>query len=227
MNKQITDRPYVVGYYCDGQKNQFLPLSTDEIGRNEWFYRHIVDDFNLPQRSMVLLISNFADGAFTAPFEKALNADGYIVGYAEATFDAPRVETFLRRFKNIPAVAGVTIDTLTGLEAAGHVPARLLAGRTVWVRDDQAYQKLQGNRDITLRRWMQIGPAPAMECIKGGGLHIDGSEWMVEAKDGEIVLTTRLARIVAFNQAHTGVRGGVITDACDCGSCDPRAVLAC
>jgi hypothetical protein len=225
MSLQINSRPYVVGHYWDGVESQFLPLSRDEMDRTEWFYRRILDRCGIAPRTCVLLISEFVDGALTAPLEQAMMADGHVPCYAEATtFDAPRVETFLRRF-DIPAVIGVTAATLDGLEAAGHSPDALFAGRIVWARDSDAFARLADVPGITLRRWMQIGPAPAMECIEGGGLHIDSLEWKVETGAGdEILLTSRMGRIKPIERGSTGVFGRIETGVCRCGSCDPRVV---
>lgn len=226
MNTQINDRPYIVGHYWNGRKSDFLALSTDEIARAEWFYRRIVDNFNIPARSVVLLISRYEDGAFTAPLEQALTADGYIAAYAEATtFDAVRVEAFMRRF-DIPAVLGVTIDTLNGLESAGFSAAEVFAGSIVWARDKAAYLKLAKVPGITLRFWTEVGPAAAMECIEGGGLHVDSLEWALDtAADGEILVTSRLGRIVPFERMTTGIYGHIDHSACACGSGDPRVSI--
>src|SRR5690606_10207691 len=223
MSTQIHDRPYIVGHFWDGKKRDFLPLSTDEVGRAEWFYRRIVDNFDIPPRSVVLLISKFEDGAFTAPLEQALTADGYIMGYAEATtFDAPRVETFRRRC-DIPAGLGATRDTLAGLEAAGHSFEKVFGNAIVWARDKNAYVRLMKVPGITLRYWTEVGPAAAMECALGKGLHVDAFEWAVErAADGEILVTSRLGRITPFERMSTGIYGTIDDSTCACGSCDPR-----
>src|SRR5690606_41354618 len=78
---------------------------------------------------------------------------------------------------------------------------------------------------IRLRRWLDLGPAVAMECSHGLGAHIDRKEWQVTAEDGEIVLSSRFARAMDFANYRTGVRATLDHSACACGSADPRVGL--
>ncbi len=101
--------------------------------------------------------------------------------------------------------------------SAGLSVARPLDRRSRFARDEGAYQRLSANASITLRRWMEIGPAIGMECRHGGGLHIDANEWDVEFDNGEVVLSSRLATYIDFDKVHTGFYGSAVTELCDCG----------
>src|SRR5690606_17008492 len=119
--------------------------------------------------------------------------------------------------------AGITAAVLDGLEALGHDPRKLLAGRVVWARPD-AHARLKDAADINLRLWMEVGPALAMQCAHGEGAHIDRLEWRVENIDGEVVLSSRLERAVTFENYHTGIKARVEHGSCACGSADPRVI---
>jgi len=217
MNTAFAERPLFVASYTDANGRQFLPLSQAEHDRRVWFYRRIVDTFHLPARQVVLIISDYNDHALTIPLQSQLHADSHIPCYAESTiFDACRTENFLRRL-DMQFVIGVNTPVLDGLEAAGFKPLELFANRIVFARDEGAYQRLSANDGITLRRWMEIGPAIGMECRHGGGLHIDANEWDVEFDNGEVVLSSRLATYIDFDKVHTGFYGSAVTELCDCG----------
>jgi len=223
MISQDPDRPYLVGCYTDAAGEQFLPVSQLEVDRAVWLYRRILDTSKLPKRSCAVLISRYRDAAFTLPLERAMVADGYIPCHTEATtFDAPRVETFLRRL-DAPAVFGVTSAVLDGLEGAHHDIGKLFAGRLIWARGEDAYQRLATLDGFTLLRWMEVGPAPGVECSPGSGLHVDDSEWLMEqGQGGEILLSSRLPRAQAFARLATGVRGTLDHTPCRCGLSGPR-----
>jgi hypothetical protein len=226
MNTAFSAHPLFVASYTDANGRQFLPLSHAEHDRRTWFYRRIIDSFDLPPRQSVLIISDYNDHALTIPLQALLHADGHIPCYAESTwFDARRTENFLRRLE-IGLVIGVNSAVLDGLEAIGFEPAALFANRIVFARDEAAYRRLAGSDGITLRRWMEIGPAVAMECRHGGGLHLDANEWTLEIENGEVLLTGRLPMMLEFDRAPTGFRGTLVEQPCDCGRDGPRIIPA-
>jgi hypothetical protein len=217
MSASFTERPVFVASYSDGTTTHFLPLSESEIDRRVWFYRRIFDSYGLPHRRNVLIISNYEDHALTMPLQTLLHMEGHIPCYAEATsFDARRTESFMRRM-DISVVIGANTAVLDGLEAIGFNPLELFAGCIVFARDENAYQRLSAGNDIVLRRWMDIGPAVALECRHGGGMHVDANEWIVEAEHGEVLLTSRLQTLVEFNRTPTGFHGTLVNELCACG----------
>lgn len=215
--KAACPNPLLVGSYVDPAGRQLLPLSEAESIRIEWFYRRVFDTFGLPSRSRVLLVTKFEDAAMTMPLDSMLIADGFVPAYAEATaFDAARVEAFVRQLSP-RAVIGIDSSVLAGLQGLGHDPAALFQDRIVWASDEDAYQRLTGGKHILLRRWMPVGPAPAMECHAGGGLHIDDREWLVDQQGDEILLSSRLPRSLAFKRISTGVHATIERALCRCG----------
>lgn len=216
--------PELYGCYPVGQERRFLPTSRSELDRASEFYGNIIAGRNLGIERYVLVTATFDEAVQIAPFEVALAGQGLIACNAESTtYEAGRVASYLRRF-DVCAVFGLNGALLDGLLEGGHQPEALFAGRTVWARPD-AHARLVGLEGFKLLRWSQIGPAVGMECSEGAGLHVDGREWAVTEREGEVRLTSRLQRAMNFADVATGVRGSVDQAPCACGSWHPRVHL--
>jgi phenylacetate-coenzyme A ligase PaaK-like adenylate-forming protein len=214
--------PIAVGRYPDRDGvTRLLPYSAAELERAIETYRRRLGTFHFRTGDHLLVTSLFDESAQFMPFERALSAYGLVLCSADASlFDAPRTETILRRF-DVVAVLGATASLLDGLVAQGLDPQKLFAGRVVWARPD-AYARLEHCSAIKLHRWMEIGPAFAVECAAGAGAHLDRLEWDVETDNGEMVLTNRLDRALNFKAYRTGVHATIERHTCACGSADPR-----
>lgn len=217
--------PMAVGSYRDATGTlQLLPYSQGEYERAIQAYQHRLGTCHFRTGEQVLVVSTFDESFQFGSLGRALQGFGLVLVSCDASyFDAARSESCLRRF-DISAVAGINAAVLDGLIALGHDPLKLLSGPVVWARPD-AYERLAGEPGIRLRRWLDLGPAVAMECSHGLGAHIDRKEWQVTAEDGEIVLSSRFARAMDFANYRTGVRATLDHSACACGSADPRVVL--
>lgn len=219
-------QPMAVGRYFHGETAHSLPFSEAEIARAAAAQMRRISTHHLRAGHYAVITSLFDESSQFLPTEEALHMAGLVSCMADASFfDAGRTESILRRF-DIKAVIGVNTQLLDGLEAAGFQPAELFQGLVVWARPG-AWERLQSATGIELRRWYEVGPAVAMECVAADGAHIDALEWDIDATaDGEIVLTSRLQRTVDFSDYHTGLRGTIERRVCTCGSADPRIVLA-
>lgn len=215
--------PLMIGRYTTPAGTEFLPVSPAEVTRLREFFRQIMDTCALPPRSQILVISMFDEGAFTVGLEPALQADGLIPCYAEATsFDAGRVEAFIRRM-DIRVVMGLNSETLRGLEQLGHDPVRLLADKIVFVRDEASYQLLHGKGNYRLLRWYTLGPATTIECLLGQGLHLDETEWHLSQDDQQqILFSSRLQRALDIVELASGFHARIETTPCRCGIDGPR-----
>jgi hypothetical protein len=216
--------PTVVGRYLEGGIAKFLPLSEAEINRATRAYLRVLDSYDIPTRHHVLVVSLASQVASFMPLERALSDRNFIVSNADSSvFDAGRVEVFARRF-NIAAVLGVTAETLDGFASLGHEPASVFAGCIVWATPP-AYARLAPAAGYTLRRWAEFGPAFGAECAVGDGLHVSSEEWSLDSVDGELLVSSRLPRLLAFDRQPTGVHGTVDRAPCACGSTDARVRL--
>jgi hypothetical protein len=216
--------PTVVGRYFEGERSEFLPLSEAEINRAARAYLRVLDSYEIPARSHILVVSLASQVAHVMPLERALVDRNFIISNADSSvFDAARVEMFARRF-NVAAVFGVTSGTLDGFASQGHDAAAVFAGRIVWATP-AAYARLAPGAGYTLRRWAELGPAIGAECAVGGGLHVSSEDWSMDTAAGELLLSSRLPRLVHFVRQPTGLRGTVDRSACPCGNTDGRIIL--
>lgn len=217
-------QPMVVGRYPDrGGEMQLFPCSALEFERAVTFFRHRIGSCHFRTGEQVLLLSLFDESVQFTPLQRAINEFGLVRLAADASaFDAPRTESILRRF-DIAAVIGLNAAVLDGLQAAGHDIRTLFANRWVWARPD-AFDRLRDVPGIRLRRWIEAGPAVAMECAMGDGAHIDRLEWQASVMDDELVLASRLWRSLDFDGYRTGLRVRLLPGGCACGSPDPRIV---
>ena len=218
--------PMAVGRYFDAQgQRKVLPYSALEFERARRAMGRILSTFHFRAGGNMLVTALFDEGAQMMPMERAVMSYGMVAVSADSSpYDGSRVESIIRRFALVGAV-GIGAATLDGLAGLGHSAEALLAGKVVWARPD-AYARLHGKPGLTVYRWLEVGPAVAVECSAGAGAHVDRFEWDIEEDGGEIVLTSRLERSVAFDGYRTGLRGHVHHGACRCGNPDPRIVPA-
>ncbi|ROM33939.1 hypothetical protein BK648_24580 [Pseudomonas poae] len=214
--------PMAVGRFFDAEgARELLPHSALETERLRRAMMRILSTFHFRTESNVLVTAQFDESAQILGAERAIMAYGMVAVSADSTpWDAGRVESILRRFKLVAAL-GISEATLDGLERMGFNPVQLFHGLVIWAREG-AYQRLVGKPGLKVFRWLEIGPAVAIECNAGGGAHIDRFEWDVVTEEGEVVLTSRLERSVAFNGYRTGVHARIERGTCRCGNTDPR-----
>src|SRR5262249_34714852 len=149
--------------------------------------------FHFKEGAPLLVASTLDQAAVYYPFEHAAAVMNLVVCSAEPTFfDATRVESIIRRFNPV-AVFGVRKAMLDGLEALGHSIEELFFERVAFAYPDGC-DRLSRSGTAVLRRWVEIGPALAIECARGGGLHYDHREWKIDDSDGELRLTSKMPR---------------------------------
>src|SRR5690606_19882950 len=149
-----------------------LPFSRAEFDRAQRAVQQCLGTFHFRTGDQVLVLSLFDECCHFGPIEHALNPFGRVLLSADASFyDAGRTESCLRRFA-VTAVIGIDGEVLNGLEANGHDVGQLLGDKVVWARPD-AYLRLVELQGFQLRRWFELGPAMAMECVAAAGAHVD------------------------------------------------------
>lgn len=218
----ITPTTYGRYYDAEGQR-VILPFSYPEQERARRAAMRLLSSFHFRTGSNILLTSLLDQTAQIMPIERALYSSGYVAVSADASpYDAKRVESIIRRF-NLTAAINITSITLEGLKGLGYNPQELFKGLIVWA-DPSAYETLARHANTTTFKYLEIGPATAMECPHKNGSHIDRFEWLTETIDGEIVLTSRLNRCTEFSRYKTGFHGQVDRMNCACGNPDPRII---
>ncbi|HGJ8973773.1 TPA: hypothetical protein ACJX8E_004205 [Pseudomonas aeruginosa] len=230
MNQNVESLPHemppmAIGRFFDASgQRQLLPYSALEVERARRAVLRVLGTFHFRTASNLLVTSQFDEGAQLMAAERAIMAYGMVVVSADSTpWDAARVESILRRFSLVGAL-GVSEATLDGLQRLGFDPLQMLRGLVVWARPG-AYERLLGKPGLKVFRWLELGPATAIECSAGSGAHIDRFEWQVStSEEGEILLDSRLERSQRFSGYRTGMFGKVVHGTCLCGNADPRIV---
>lgn len=216
--------PDHIGRYLVEGEATFLECTRAELDRGAAAVAQVVAGFALAPGRYVLMISLTQEIAQFAPFEQACTQLGLIGTNADASvFDVARVEAICRQF-DPGAVLGIDLAMLDALEALGHDPEAVFAGRVLWARSD-AWERVATYSGVIARRCAEVGPLLAIECVAGEGLHFDGREWAAEAPAGTIVLSSRLKRVQTIEALDTRIRGRVESMPCRCGSEGPRLVI--
>lgn len=214
-----------IGHYWNGEDWFYLPTNDRDIQRAMRTNLRVLDTYKFPKRTGALIIAGFDDWAMTIPLERAIINDKNIVYYAESSpFEANRIESFIRRF-DPKMIFGIDSPVLEGLKTIGQELQYLFNGRVVWCRDNNSYQQLVNLEGVRARHWRAIGPAAAMECSEGAGVHIDSQEWEVSIVDGEAVIRNRLGRDLIDQPQKTGIKAQLVNEPCQCGNHDPRLTL--
>jgi len=153
------------------------------------------------------LIGAGCDNEILWPYENALIGMKVPFGVAEpVAIDAPRSDMFLRRFR-MQAVLGLSGELVDAFMALGR-DLQVLLGHSVVAAMPEALPAL---RAAGLTPWTQrqIGPICTFESPLGDGARFDESEWLIEAPDGELLLSSVAPRACPFVRLRTGVQGRV------------------
>jgi hypothetical protein len=195
----VHERPNFIGRYVVDGVPYLMPVGAQEYERTETFFARALRAENFTSGRKALIISSLRETAVLLPFERALITLGLIMCGSEASpYDGARTEATIRRF-DVAMVAPVTNVALEAIAAAGFDAAKLFRGKIVWAKPD-AYERLLGAPDIDLRRWLEIGPVTALETHAGGGMLIDGREWLLEPEGEVTYVSSKLGRAMPFNR---------------------------
>ncbi len=72
----------------------------------------------------------------------------------------------------------------------------------------------------------RVGPAIAVECPLRAGAHLDGAEWALAERGGELFITTTGPRAHRASDAALGLRGTLTEGPCGCGRTGQRVTIA-
>jgi hypothetical protein len=70
----------------------------------------------------------------------------------------------------------------------------------------------------------RVGPAIAVECPYRAGAHVNGAEWTLAERGGELFISTAGPRAHQVNQARLDVRGTLAEGPCGCGRTGQRII---
>lgn len=194
-----------------------------ELARDTAWTATQLSGLGLAKGNRVLLTGSGFEGPWLRPLMDALRSLGVTYGIAEAMgWDSNRTVVFAREL-DLHAVIGLPkpiVERLGGDEAL-----RAMFGRTavVLARPD-AVESLR-SAGIAAGVLSFLGPTLAIECAQKQGAHVNGDEWGVGTRDGELWIEPVGERSGRLGRTLLGIRGTVPAEPCACGSSDPRVIF--
>jgi len=156
------------------------------------------------------------------PFETAARELGapYSIGEIYA-FEAFRTGMYARRLP-ITMIFGLDRTVAEGL---GDELAEVVARVPVIVARPDAAGLLAaaGAQPFVVSR---VGPALAVECPHRSGAHLNGAEWALAERGGELFISTAGPRAHQVSEAAVALRGTLADGPCGCGRAGQRVTLS-
>ncbi|WP_133915444.1 hypothetical protein [Streptomyces sp. NBC_00582] len=220
------DRPelaYVVRFSAAGAIRE-TELTRAELARDtDWATARLREHGLAPGQRALLTASGF-EGFWGHAVIGALRALKVTYGIAEAMgWDHRRTSVFHRELRP-HAVIGLSAETLEGLAGAADIGEMFRATPVVLARP--AAVPVLRAVGVTACLLSPVGPALALECPERGGAHVNGAEWRLGDRDGELFVAAGEQRTSPLPETPLGIAGRVVTGRCGCGSEDPRVLLA-
>lgn len=214
----------IARYIC-GESVQHFEISWEDIERDTAWAAGLLAEYGIGPDRYVIVVSLTPLAPWSRPFELALRRLGAVICPADAyRFDARRTAMFARGCPSPSMVLGLEDEVTDGLaELDGGLRGNI--GSLPYVLSRPSTRARLVADGIDAYCFTPIGPATAVECHARGGVHVNSGEWLVEAVDGELRLTTVGDRAHRLRGAPTGVAGRVQQGVCSCGRSDTRVVL--
>jgi hypothetical protein len=179
-------------------------------------------DHDVGPGSGLIVVSSMPESPWFDPFETAARELGapYSIGETYA-FEAFRTGMYARRL-TITMIFGLDRTVTEGL---GDELAEVVARVPVIVARPDAAGLLvaAGARPFLLAR---VGPALAVECPYRSGAHVNGAEWTLAERGGELSISTAGPRAHQVSRAPLGLRGTLADGPCGCGRAGQRVTVS-
>jgi hypothetical protein len=169
----------------------------------------------------LVIVGGMAESPWFDPFETAARELGapYSIGETYA-FEAFRSGLYAGR---LPVTMIFGIDR-TVAEGLGEDLAGIVARVPVIVaRPDAAGLLAQAGAEPFIVT--RLGPAIAVECPHRSGAHVNGAEWTLAERNGELFLSTAGPRAHQVSEAALGLRGTLTDGPCACGRAGQRVAI--
>jgi hypothetical protein len=169
----------------------------------------------------LVIVGGMAESPWFDPFETAARELGapYSIGEIYA-FEAFRSGLYAGR---LPVTMIFGIDG-TVAEGLGEDLAGIVARVPVIVaRPDAAGLLAQAGAEPFIVT--RLGPAIAVECPHRSGAHVNGAEWTLAERSGELFLSTAGPRAYQVSEAALGLRGTLTDGPCACGRAGQRVAI--
>jgi hypothetical protein len=194
-----------------------------EVGWEDWerdtaWARGLLADHGIGPDGGLVIVGGMAEAPWFDPFETAARQLGapYSIGEIYA-FEAFRTALYAR---GLPVTMIFGIDR-TVAEGMGGELAEVVARVPVLVARPDAAGLLSaaGAEPFIVTR---VGPAVAVECPHRSGAHLNGAEWTLAERGGELFISTAGPRAHQVHGAVLGLAGTVTEGRCPCGRTGQR-----
>jgi hypothetical protein len=201
--------PAMLGrFQVDGDPVDFT-VGEEDLDRDTTFWRGVLAGYGVGPGSRIVVVGSVPDSPWLEPPRMAANALGGSYSNVDAwSWDARRLDMYCRRLP-VTLVLGLGAETVQALASLTNVQERLGPVPTLLARPD-ALKPLRGEGVTNAGVLVPLGPALAVTLADGRGMAYDESEWLIEAADGELVVSTRGPRHTRFDRQRTGVAGAVV-----------------
>jgi hypothetical protein len=199
-------------------------LDWAELARDTEWVATQLRGLGLAAGQRALLTGSGAEGPWLRPLMDALRLIGVTYGIAEGMgWDSNRTVVFARELA-LHAVIGLPEPIVERLGDDARL--RELFGATpVVLAHPEALSSLR-LAQIPAGTLCYLGPTLAIECAQRQGAHVNGAEWHVDERDGELWISGAGLRVGRLGETPLAIRGRVATTGCGCGSQDPRVILS-
>jgi hypothetical protein len=187
-----------------------FPVSRRDLEADTRFASTVMDQLGVGKNTLVLLTSGSSEYSHFWPYELAMEQREACVAVADNfIFDAGRSEMFMRRLP-IAVAFGITDTVLDGMAAMKLDIAKAFASVGTICARDGAADRLNA---LGFSPWRMVSFGPTFGYVSPQGESFyDQNEWLVEAADGELLITAINARAVPLVRLRTGVRGSLDSD---------------
>jgi hypothetical protein len=210
-----------IGRYDIAGQPVYFEVSWEDWQRDAAWARGVLADHGVSAGSGLVIVGGMPESPWFDPFEAAARELGapYSIG-DRYTFEAFRTGMYARRL-SITMIFGIDLTVAEGLgDELGEVIARV---PTVVARPDAVCLLTEaGARPFVVTR---VGPAIAVECPHRSGAHLDGAEWTLAERGGELYISTAGPRAHQVSEAATGLAGGLTAGPCACGRTGQRVIV--
>jgi hypothetical protein len=182
------------------------PFSWRDADADTRWMERSLKSFGVDSGSMIHISHRYAELVQYWPvYEAARNLGAIYANGMPTSFDAYRLEMYLRRFP-FSAVIGITSETLDGLQHGGHDIENVFRSVRVLMALPNAAERLR-TAGFDVATLLPMGPFLAIEAAPGEGARFNNREWNVEAIDNVLHITSSSARGAHFDRLSTGVKG--------------------
>ena len=214
-------RLWGIGRYDVAGEPAYFEVGWDDWQRDTAWARAMLADHGVGPKSGLIIVGGMPESPWFDPFETAAGELGAPYSIGEIyTFEAFRTGLYARRLP-ISMIFGIDATVAEGL---GDELAEVVARVPVIVARPDAVGLLAaaGAQPFAVTR---VGPAIAVECPHRTGAHLDGAEWTLAERGGELLISTAGRRAHHVTEAATGIRGVLSEGLCPCGRIGQRVTI--